>query len=106
MFYYLYNGEYRICDVALQTIRAEEAIKILLNTSMYPDSYTEEDKNNAIKILSDFKYINCSIEEYKKEYYLNNVVLATGIDDDRIFDEIPTLSLNELLKTQETKGRN
>lgn len=103
---FLYNGEYRICDIALQTIRVEKAIKTLLNMSLFPDSYTEEDKNNALKVLGDSKYINCSIEDYKKEYSLGIVVMANGINDGRIFTEIPTLFLSEFLKEQENKGRS
>lgn len=97
---YEYNGEYYICDLGRQVERCEEAVKSLFLISRYPDSYSEEEKKEAIAILNDSKYLNCSIEEYKKEYTLSFVHLANGIDDNRIFTEIPMISFKEFLRTQ------
>ncbi|MDE5540176.1 MAG: hypothetical protein K2J20_06810 [Bacilli bacterium] len=100
---YEYNGEYHICDLTLQVIRCEEAIKELFHISRYPDQYSEEDKQKALAILSDSKYICCSLEEYAKEYNLGFVVLAEGIDDKRIFTDIPEMFIGEFLKNQSSK---
>ncbi len=102
---YLYNGNYYICDLAEQVARCEEAIKRLFLISKYPDNYSEGEKNETLAILNDRKYISCSLEEYEKEYNLGFLHLASGIGDERIFTDIPMISVKEFLKEQEIGSR-
>lgn len=96
--------EYRICDLAAQIQKVEELHHELFLISMYLERYDKEKVEVLIKELANPNFINQSLEDYLKEYNGGLVIDAKGINDDRIFSEIPEISLIEFLK-RELKGQ-
>lgn len=98
----LYNveGEYCICDLAAQIQKIEELHRKLFLISQNPDYYGKESLDGIIKELINPEFINQSIEKYKNDYIIGSLVDAKGIEDDRIFSEIPEISLAEFLKNK------
>ena len=94
---YKSNGEYHICDLAAQIRLIEEVHKDLFHIGRNIEYYENTVLDEAIKKLANPKYINQSIEEYSKEYYITSIIDASGIDDDRVFTEIPEISLMDFL---------
>ena len=95
---YKFDNEYYICDLAAQIQKIEEIHKTLFLISKYPNNYKKEILDNALKELSNPNLICQTIENYLKNYNGGFLIDATGINDERIFAEIPKIFLIDFLK--------
>lgn len=98
---YQYHGEYLICDLAQQVQEIEEAHSMLFSLAKNPDYYKdrkEERLKETLDIIAGTTYLNQALDSYFKNYGPGRVVLATGINDTRIFTEIPKIFLIDFLK--------
>ena len=99
-----YNDEFRICDLAAQILHIEEIHNRLFEASRNYELY-KDDVKNLVEELSNGKYVNQSLEEYFKRYNGGLVIDATGIDDNRIFTDIPKKFMNEFIQEKLGNGR-
>ncbi len=97
---YKFEEEYCICDLAAQIQAIEEAHNTLFHIAREPDYYDKDTLENALKTLANPKFVHQSLGEYYKDYSGGILVDATGIEDDRIFTEIPQLFLIDFLKRE------
>ena len=97
---YKFEGEYRICDLAAQVQAIEEAHETLFHIGRNSDYYDKDTLDKALKTLANPSFVYQSLEDYYKNYNGGILVDATGIDDDRIFTEIPQIFLLDFLKNE------
>lgn len=96
---YKIGDEYYICDLAAQIQKIEEAHTTLFLISKYPEDYGQKEiLDDAIKALASPDFICQTLENYFKKYVGGIAFDASGIDDERMFTEIPQIPLRDFLK--------
>lgn len=95
---YEVDGEYRICDLAEQVQKNEQTRELLLQYALNIDNYSSEEKDKTLKRLVDTTYLSQRPDEYFKNYNSGFVYDAKGIDDSRLFVDIPKIPTREFLK--------
>jgi len=95
---YEIEGEYRICDLAAQVQAIEKVHETLFQIGRNRNNYKKEFLDTTLNELASSQYICQSLQDYYKNYNGGLLIYANGIDDDRIFTEIPQVSLLDFLK--------
>lgn len=102
---YKVDNEYYICDLAAQIQKTEETHKKLFLMSRYKEYYEKGNLDNTLKELTNSDLICQTIEDYFKNYNGGLLFDASGISDERIFTEVPQITLIDFLKNTKKQSK-
>jgi len=95
------ENEYRICDLANQVAESEKNRERLSSMALHPKDYSKKERELVLSSLANTNFINQDILEYSKEYNINHLALAMGIEEIRTYGKLQKISFIELLKKRQ-----
>jgi len=95
------GSSYRICDLANQVAESEKNRERLSSMALHPKDYSKKERELVLSSLANTNFINQDILEYSKEYNINHLALAMGIEEIRTYGKLQKISFIELLKKRQ-----